>query len=116
MLLLDLAEVETVDLKLFVVGRDGNLWHKWQTAANDGWSEWVSHGQPSVPPPTTTVPDVREMRQAPARAAVLAAHLVPAFTGPTSPNPWVFSQSPAAGHTVAEGSTVTMHLRTGPIP
>jgi hypothetical protein len=35
-------------LELFCVGRDGNLWHKWQPQANAShvWSAWVSHGQP----------------------------------------------------------------------
>jgi hypothetical protein len=33
-------------LELFAVGRDGNLWHRWQTAASNGWSDWISHGQP----------------------------------------------------------------------
>ena len=33
-------------LELFVVGRDGALWHKWQTAASNGWSAWASHGHP----------------------------------------------------------------------
>jgi hypothetical protein len=33
-------------LELFVVGRDGGLWHKWQTAASNGWSAWASHGHP----------------------------------------------------------------------
>jgi len=33
-------------LELFGVGADGNLWHKWQTAASNGWSNWASHGQP----------------------------------------------------------------------
>ena len=33
-------------LELFVVGTDGALWHKWQTALNNGWSRWVCHGNP----------------------------------------------------------------------
>ncbi len=31
-------------LELFVVGKDGALWHLWQTAVNNGWSSWTSHG------------------------------------------------------------------------
>ncbi len=105
-------------LELFAVGRDGNLWHKWQPTANvsNQWSPWTSHGQPEPQPPTTTVPDVREMRATAAGHAVQAAHLVPAFTGQQGPNAWVFSQSPAADATVAQGSTVHMQLHTGPIP
>jgi hypothetical protein len=33
-------------LELFVVGHDGALWHTWQTAPNNGWSNWTSHGKP----------------------------------------------------------------------
>ena len=33
-------------LELFTVGSDGKLWHIWQTAANNGWSNWTSHGNP----------------------------------------------------------------------
>jgi dienelactone hydrolase len=64
-----------------------------------------------------TVPFVRFTPQAVARQKVLAADLVPKFTGPTGPGtPWVFSQSPAPGSTVSAGSTVRMQLRVGPIP
>jgi len=62
------------------------------------------------------VPDVRESRPAVAANAVIAAGLVPKFTGPNNTNSWVFSQSPTAGHVVARGSTVTMVLRDDPIP
>jgi Pro-kumamolisin, activation domain len=33
-------------LELFAIGNDGNLWHIWQTAVNNGWSNWFSHGTP----------------------------------------------------------------------
>ncbi len=33
-------------LELFIVGSDGKLWHIWQTAQNNGWSSWTSHGNP----------------------------------------------------------------------
>ncbi len=33
-------------LELFAVGDDRQLWHIWQTAPNNGWSEWTSHGSP----------------------------------------------------------------------
>jgi hypothetical protein len=75
---------------------------------------------PDLPPggPTTTVPDVREMLKPNATADVLAADLVPEFIGPfpAGPNPWVWSQSPMGDSIVERGSTVTMQLRTGPIP
>lgn len=28
------------------MGDDGALWHMWQTAPKNGWSQWVSHGAP----------------------------------------------------------------------
>lgn len=64
-----------------------------------------------------TVPFVRFTPLPVARQDVLAADLVPSFTGPMGPGtPWVFSQSPAPGSIVAAGGTVHMQLRTGPIP
>lgn len=32
-------------LELVAAGNDGNLWHIWQTQANNGWSDWESLGQ-----------------------------------------------------------------------
>jgi hypothetical protein len=68
-------------------------------------------------PPRVTVPDVRETRPAAASSALRAVGLVPRFTGasPTS-KAFVVTQSPPAGAAVAKGSTVTMFLRTGPLP
>ncbi|MFF5085384.1 M64 family metallopeptidase [Actinoplanes sp. NPDC000266] len=63
-----------------------------------------------------TVPFVQEARRTIAHQRVVAAGLVPRFTGPTGPSAWVWRQSPAAGRTVRYGSEVTMQLRTGPIP
>ena len=42
------AVVRSADghLELFVLGDDGALWHMWQTAPKNGWSQWVSHGAP----------------------------------------------------------------------
>jgi len=34
-------------LEVFVVGSDGLLWKKDQTAPNNGWSDWLPHGAPS---------------------------------------------------------------------
>jgi hypothetical protein len=64
----------------------------------------------------TTVPKVTESSRADARAAVVAADLVPAFTGPTGQNAWVLSQAPQAGSTVPRGSTVRMQTSTNPRP
>jgi hypothetical protein len=33
-------------LELFVAGTNTQLWHIWQTAPNQGWSGWLSHGSP----------------------------------------------------------------------
>jgi hypothetical protein len=33
-------------LEVFAVDVGLMLWHKWQTAPNDGWSDWYSHGNP----------------------------------------------------------------------
>jgi hypothetical protein len=72
--------------------------------------------QPVTPPtpPSATVPDVSELSPTLAQKAILAAGLVPKFTGPNTNKSWVLSQSPAAGRTVAPGSTVTMVLSTAP--
>jgi hypothetical protein len=34
-------------LELFIVGADSALWHRWQTAPNNGWSDWSSLDAPS---------------------------------------------------------------------
>jgi PASTA domain-containing protein len=68
-------------------------------------------------PPRATVPDVRESRPAAAENSVRAAKLVPKFTGANpSSKTYVATQSPPAGTSVDRGSTVTMFLRTGPLP
>jgi len=33
-------------LQVFALGDDGALWHMWQTASINGWSQWVSRGAP----------------------------------------------------------------------
>ena len=106
------------ELKVLVVGLDGNLWTATLYIGVPGpnsQSMFTSLGQPSEPTVPTIVPDVRELRVPAAKAAVEQAHLVAKFTGASSGNPWVSTQSPAAGTTVERGSTVTMQLRTGPI-
>lgn len=32
--------------EVFVIGRDGSLYHIWQTDLQGGWSNWYSHGNP----------------------------------------------------------------------
>jgi YVTN family beta-propeller protein len=59
------------------------------------------------------VPDVTLTAKALAQNLVVAAGLVPTFTGTGT---WVSSQSPAAGTVVAPGVTVTMRLSSGSQP
>jgi len=35
-------------LEFFVVDEDGEMWHRWQTAPNNGWSQWASFGTPGT--------------------------------------------------------------------
>src|SRR5262245_54453020 len=70
----------------------------------------------NVHDPKTTVPDVVEMSAAIAANEVHAAGLVPEFTGPHQANSWVWRQKPPPGDVVNRGSTVTMALRSGPLP
>jgi PASTA domain len=67
-------------------------------------------------PPLVAVPDVIQQFAKNAAQAVRAAGLVPKLAGPNTTRSWVLSQSPAPGRLVAQGSTVTMVLRTGPLP
>lgn len=70
-----------------------------------------------APPVPTTVPDVRELRRTPAINLVHAAGLETRLVGALhAPNAWVYSQSPAAETTVFRGSTVTLNLKSEPIP
>ncbi len=68
---------------------------------------------PPPPPGKVIVPNVVQEFAAEASDRVIDAGLVPKFTNSGS---WVFSQSPTGGRTALRGSTVTMSLRTGPLP
>lgn len=35
-------------LEVFLMARDGQIWHLWQVAPNSGWSTWASLGGPSA--------------------------------------------------------------------
>ena len=65
---------------------------------------------------TTTVPDIIELNWSTAEKMIRDAFLNPNVTGTKVSNAWVDSQSPKAGTMVAAGTTVNIHLRTGPIP
>ena len=64
----------------------------------------------------TTVPWVRELNATAAGNRVRNAGLVPRFTGSSSSNAFVLRQSPPFNAVVPGGSTVTMFMRTGPVP
>jgi hypothetical protein len=34
-------------LHVFVTASDQNMWHRWQTRPNGGWSEWTNRARPS---------------------------------------------------------------------
>lgn len=78
------------------------------------------HGRPgcgldlaAALPTDRTVPHVRFLPRQLADARVRQADLVPRFTGSGT---WVTNQSPVGGRVVSAGSTVSMSLRSGPIP
>ncbi|KAE8338223.1 peptidase S8/S53 domain-containing protein [Aspergillus arachidicola] len=62
-----LAPSQDGQLEFFAIGGDGSLWHIWQTAVNNGWSVWFSHGGPpghtfagsTVPPVVASQADSR---------------------------------------------------------
>jgi Astacin (Peptidase family M12A) len=64
----------------------------------------------------TAVPSVIQELASQAGPILIAAQLVPEFTGPNHTNSWVFSQSPMPGQSVPRGTTVTMVLRDSPLP
>ena len=35
-------------LEVFLLGKDGAIWHRWQVAPDSGWSDWASLGAPAV--------------------------------------------------------------------
>jgi len=97
-------------LELFAIARDGNLWHKWQTAASNGWSGWASLGQPGA---AATVPHVFGLPRAEATAAVNAAHTW--FRISRAQRSFVQSQSPAAVSLEAvRSSTCSRAISAGP--
>jgi peptidoglycan hydrolase-like protein with peptidoglycan-binding domain len=63
-----------------------------------------------------TVPHVQELRAPNAAAMIRAAGFTPKFTGTSGSQAWVWRQSPRGGTRARLGSTVTLQLRTGPIP
>jgi hypothetical protein len=66
--------------------------------------------------PDTVVPNVRLDPAGSRRAANPRRRACAGVHGGNSAQAWVFAQSPPGGVRVADGSTVTLRLRTGPIP
>jgi hypothetical protein len=84
-------------------------------SVNNSSNFYVLSGELQLVPagPTTVVPDLFELSATAAEYLLHEAGLVPSFKGTGS---WVESQSPKAGAIVAPGSTVSMSLRSGPLP
>jgi PASTA domain len=97
-------------LEIFAVAIDGNIYHKWQTAASNGWGPWTLL-DPQDPSLTTTVPDLIGLSAAVAQEQVQAAQLH--LTAHGSGN-WVGNQSPGGGTMVPVGSTVSVGLVANP--
>jgi subtilisin family serine protease len=89
----------------------------------DGWSSQYGFGRVNAaaavrqPHSDVSVPLVQDLPSSLAGQVVRDKDLVPKFTGDLGgPNAFVWRQSPASGTKVHRGSTVTLQIRTGPIP
>lgn len=89
---------------------DGNIYHKWQTVAGNGWGPWTLLA-PQDPSLITTVPDLIGLSVAHAHEQVQAAQLH--LTAHGSGN-WVGNQPPEGGTVVPVGSTVSVGLVVNP--
>jgi hypothetical protein len=64
-----------------------------------------------------TVPEVGEFPVQKAADMIRSVGLVPKITGPTnSTDPYIWRQSPPGGQNVDRGTTVTLQIRSGPVP
>jgi PASTA domain len=97
-------------LEIFALAIDGNIYHKWQTAASNGWGLWTLL-DPKDPSLTTTVPDLTGLSLVLAQQRVQAVQLH--LTAHGSGN-WVGNQSPAGGTVVPVGSSVSVGLVANP--
>jgi hypothetical protein len=97
-------------LEIFAVADDRNIYHKWQTAASNGWGPWTLL-DPQAPPLTTTVPDLIDLSVALAHERVQAAQLHMTTHGSGN---WVGNQSPGGGTVVPVGSSVSVGLVANP--
>jgi hypothetical protein len=97
-------------LEIFAVAIDGNIYHKWQTVASNGWGPWTLL-DPQDPSLITTVPDLIGLSVALAQERVQAAQLH--ITTHGSGN-WVGNQSPEGGTVAPVGSNVSVGLVANP--
>jgi hypothetical protein len=97
------------------IAAEGSFTVTFGSDAQGSTNSWSILGefQFAPPKPSTVVPDVFELSATAATKAVRAAGLVPKFVKTGS---WVASQEPPAESVVAPGTTVTMALRSGPMP
>jgi hypothetical protein len=98
-------------LQIFAVAGDGNIYHKWQTVASNGWGQWTLLDPQAPPPLTTTVPDLIDLSVALAQERVQAAQLHMTTHGSGN---WVGNQSPGDGTVVPVGSSVSVGLVANP--
>jgi hypothetical protein len=90
--------------RLFVLGDDGALWHMWQTAPKNGWSQWVSpmhavrsRGRPKCSAASAVTWDVAMKRYLRHGDIVGAAPTMPGPIPPHDPHPLPFTPDPKLG-------------------
>lgn len=98
-------------MAIFAIAADGNVYHKWQTAASNGWGPWTLLDPQAPPPLTTTVPDLIDLSVALAQQQFQAALLHMTTHGSGN---WVGNQSPGGGAVVPVGSSVSAGLVPNP--
>ncbi len=111
-------------LELFVVAEDGELWHKWQTAPSNGWSNWASHGRPPAAPGKPPVDVLGVPAIAPSADGRLELFVVGSdnalwHSWQTAPgNGWSrwWSHGAPAGFRLAKSQTRVTSIRVGDYP
>ncbi|MFF8029248.1 FAD-binding protein [Streptomyces sp. NPDC007896] len=112
----------TVDFSFDIIAPQVPGYYEFQWRMVEEWIGWFGEYTPRVtigispPAGRTMVPDVIGLSSDAASHWIVDAGLRPTFTGSDYPGAWVFAQTPG-GDTVADvDSTVSMALRTGPVP
>jgi hypothetical protein len=96
-------------LEIFAVAADGNVYHKWQTVASNGWGPWTLLDTQAPPPFTTTVPDLIDLSVAQQQVQAAQLHMTTHGSGN-----WVGNQAPGGGAVVPVGSSVSVGLVPNP--